>query len=53
MTSKNLSCGTYLPRTTSTTVSGVASRSPTAPQSHVQNTAETRIATVDMPVLVP
>src|SRR5690349_14175286 len=52
-TSRNASCGTYLPSTTSTTVSGVASSSPTGPHRNVQNTAETRMATVDIPVLEP
>ena len=49
----NSSPGTCLPSTTRHTVSGVASSSPTGPQRNVQNTADTRIATVEMPVLVP
>src|SRR5262245_41488304 len=51
--SRNASCGTYFPITTSSTVSGVDSSSPTGPHSHVQNTADTSTATVDSPVLEP
>src|SRR5688572_12491936 len=50
---RNSSCGTYLPMTTMHTVRGVASSSPGVPQSHVQNTADTRIATVETPVCAP
>src|SRR3982750_3005875 len=39
--------------TTSTAVSGVDSSSPIGPQSHVQKTAATSTASVDMPVLDP
>src|SRR5438477_6261180 len=53
MIPRNCNCGTYFPMTTSTTVSGVLSNRPMRPQSHVQNTAATMMATVDRPVLAP
>ena len=38
---------------TGNSISGVASSSPTGPQSHVQNTAATSRAKLDIPVLAP
>src|SRR5437763_6276794 len=53
MMSRNRSCGTCFPITTRQTVSGVANSNPIGPHSHVQNTADARIATVEIPVLAP
>ena len=43
----------YLPSTATHTVNGVASNSPTPPQSHVQKIVAIMIATGDRPVCAP
>src|SRR5262245_13766387 len=49
----NCKRGMYLPITTRQTVIGVASSRPSGPHSHVQQSAETTIATCDTPALLP
>ena len=53
MTWRNWSCGTCRPITTMQTVSGVASSTPTGPQSVIQKTAAAMIASGESPVLLP
>src|SRR5687767_10408869 len=52
-TSKNSSCGTYLPSTTRHTVSGLDKTRPIGPHKKPQNTAASTVATTETPMLMP